>query len=93
MPRLELGTYVEEFVLWLLQAVPGLLDGISAVVSVVVDSPAAVVVSSLFEPKVPVTTRTAATTPTTVNRYPMTRAVIATGRPCWWLRRISEREK
>src|SRR5919206_4863890 len=38
MPRLELGTYVEKFVLWLLWAAPGLLDGISAVVSVVVDA-------------------------------------------------------
>ncbi|TCK22655.1 ABC transporter permease [Pseudonocardia endophytica] len=38
MPRIELGSYVEAFVLWLLQAIPGLLDGIGAVVEAVVDA-------------------------------------------------------
>ena len=37
MPRIELGSYVESFVNWLLLAVPGLFDAISAVGSVVVD--------------------------------------------------------
>ncbi|BBG01834.1 MULTISPECIES: ABC transporter permease [Pseudonocardia] len=38
MPRIELGSYVETFVLWLLSAIPALLDGISAVVTVVVEA-------------------------------------------------------
>lgn len=37
MPRIELGSYVETFVTWLLLTVPGLLDAVSAVVTVVVD--------------------------------------------------------
>lgn len=37
MPRLELGSAVETFVLWLLRAVPRLFDALSAVVEVVVD--------------------------------------------------------
>ncbi|RZT84955.1 glycine betaine/proline transport system permease protein [Pseudonocardia sediminis] len=42
MPRFELGSYVEAFVLWLLQVAGGLLDGIGAVVTVVVDGLTAV---------------------------------------------------
>ncbi|MEU6701950.1 ABC transporter permease subunit [Pseudonocardia sp. NPDC046786] len=42
MPRIELGSYVEAFVLWLLSAIPALLDGISAVVTVVVEALTAV---------------------------------------------------
>jgi glycine betaine/proline transport system permease protein len=38
MPRIEIGTYVEEFILWVLATVPGLLGGIGAVVTVVVDA-------------------------------------------------------
>lgn len=38
MPRIELGSYVETFVLWLLSAIPALLDGISALVTVVVEA-------------------------------------------------------
>ncbi|WP_250550242.1 ABC transporter permease [Pseudonocardia sp. H11422] len=38
MPRIELGTYVEQLITWLLRSVPGLLDGISAVVTVVTDA-------------------------------------------------------
>ncbi|MEV1295127.1 ABC transporter permease subunit [Pseudonocardia sp. NPDC049635] len=38
MPRIELGSYVEAFVLWLLSAIPALLDGISALVTVVVEA-------------------------------------------------------
>lgn len=38
MPRIELGNYVEQFITWLLQTIPGVLDGISAVVTVVVDA-------------------------------------------------------
>ena len=37
MPRIELGTYVESFILWLLQTIPALLDAISAVVTAVTD--------------------------------------------------------
>jgi glycine betaine/proline transport system permease protein len=48
MPRLELGTYVEAFVLWLLTAIPALLDGISAVVSAVVDAITAVLAGPPF---------------------------------------------
>jgi glycine betaine/proline transport system permease protein len=38
MPRIEIGTYVERFILWVLATVPGLLDGIGAAVTVVVDA-------------------------------------------------------
>ncbi|WP_068799635.1 ABC transporter permease [Pseudonocardia sp. HH130630-07] len=37
MPRIELGSYIEAFVLWLLQVAGGFFDGIGAVVTVVVD--------------------------------------------------------
>jgi glycine betaine/proline transport system permease protein len=37
VPRIELGTYVEAFILWLLQTIPALLDAISAVVTAVTD--------------------------------------------------------
>lgn len=38
MPRLPLGSYVEQLITWLLRTIPGLLDGISAVVTAVVDA-------------------------------------------------------
>ncbi len=38
MPRIELGAVVEEFITWLLSAVPGLFDVISAVLTVLVDA-------------------------------------------------------
>jgi glycine betaine/proline transport system permease protein len=42
MPRIELGSYVEDFITWLLRAIPGLLDAISAVVTAVTDGITAV---------------------------------------------------
>ncbi|WP_308283002.1 ABC transporter permease [Pseudonocardia nigra] len=48
MPRIELGTYVEAFVLWLLRTIPGVLEGISAVVGVVVDVLTAVLAGPPF---------------------------------------------
>jgi glycine betaine/proline transport system permease protein len=38
MPRIELGSYVEDFITWLLRAVPGVLDAISAVVTAITDA-------------------------------------------------------
>ncbi|ALE73164.1 MULTISPECIES: ABC transporter permease subunit [unclassified Pseudonocardia] len=38
MPRIELGSYVEAFILWLLQNAAGLLDGIGAVITAVVEA-------------------------------------------------------
>ncbi|OLL72641.1 L-proline glycine betaine ABC transport system permease protein ProW [Pseudonocardia sp. Ae168_Ps1] len=42
MPRIELGSYVEAFILWLLQNAAGLLDGIGAVITAVVEAVTAV---------------------------------------------------
>jgi glycine betaine/proline transport system permease protein len=48
MPRIEVGTYVEQFITWLLTAIPGVFDGISAVVTVVVDALTAVLAGPPF---------------------------------------------
>lgn len=48
MPRIEIGTYVEQFITWLLTAIPGVFDGISAVVTVVVDALTAVLAGPPF---------------------------------------------
>jgi glycine betaine/proline transport system permease protein len=48
MPRIEIGSYVEQFITWLLTAIPGVLDGISAVVTVVVDALTAVLAGPPF---------------------------------------------
>jgi glycine betaine/proline transport system permease protein len=42
MPRIELGTYVDSFISWLLGAIPGVFDAISAVMTVLVDALTAV---------------------------------------------------
>ncbi|WP_037079564.1 ABC transporter permease [Pseudonocardia spinosispora] len=42
MPRIQLGSYVEDLITWLLRTIPGLLDGISAVITVIVDALTAV---------------------------------------------------
>jgi len=48
MPRIQLGSYVEQFITWLLRTIPGVLDGISAVVTVVVDALTAVLAGPPF---------------------------------------------
>ena len=48
MPRIQLGSYVEQFITWLLRTIPGVLDGISAVVTVVVDKLTAVLAGPPF---------------------------------------------
>jgi glycine betaine/proline transport system permease protein len=48
MPRIELGTYVEQFITWLLRAIPGVLDAISAVVTAVTDAITAVLTAPPF---------------------------------------------
>jgi glycine betaine/proline transport system permease protein len=48
MPRIQLGSYVEQFITWLLQAIPGVLDGISTVVTAVVDALTAVLAGPPF---------------------------------------------
>ena len=48
MPRIELGAVVEEFITWLLRAVPGLFDGISAVLTVLVDAISTVLLAPSF---------------------------------------------
>ncbi len=48
MPRIELGSYVEDFITWLLRAIPGLLDAISAVVTTVTDAITAVLTGPPF---------------------------------------------
>jgi glycine betaine/proline transport system permease protein len=42
MPRIDLGTYVDAFISWLLGAIPGVFDAISAVMTVLVDALTAV---------------------------------------------------
>jgi glycine betaine/proline transport system permease protein len=48
MPRIELGGYVERFITWLLRAIPGVLDHISAAVTTVVDALTGVLVAPPF---------------------------------------------
>lgn len=48
MPRIHLGYYVEQFITWVLQTIPGVLDGISAVVSAVVTGLTTVLVGPPF---------------------------------------------
>jgi glycine betaine/proline transport system permease protein len=48
MPRIELGTFVQEFILWLLGAITGVFDAINAVVTVVVDALTAVLAGPPF---------------------------------------------
>lgn len=38
MPRIELGDLVEDFITWLLRAIPGVLDAISVVVTAITDA-------------------------------------------------------
>ncbi|GAA4699416.1 proline/glycine betaine ABC transporter permease [Pseudonocardia yuanmonensis] len=46
MPRIEVGTYVDQFITWLLRTVPGLFDAISVVMTALVD----VIVLALARP-------------------------------------------
>lgn len=48
MPRIEVGAVVEQLILWLLRTIPGLLDAVSAVVTVVVDALTAVLAGPPF---------------------------------------------
>jgi glycine betaine/proline transport system permease protein len=48
VPRIELGSVVEQFITWLLRVVPGLFDAISAVLTVLVDAITAVFMAPPF---------------------------------------------
>src|SRR5690349_4639867 len=54
MPRIELGSYVEDFITWLLRAIPGVLDAISAVVTAITDALTLVLTGPPFWVWVPV---------------------------------------
>ncbi len=48
MPRIRLGDYVDSFISWLLSAVPGVFDAISAVMTLLVETITAVLVGPPF---------------------------------------------